>query len=45
MLVLMVYWIAWKSINYLFDSLEELEHERNRRKRRSRAVARIQNYR
>lgn len=45
LLIIMAYLLAWKSINYLFDSLEELEHERNRRKRRSRAVARMQNYR
>lgn len=45
LLIIMVYWLAWKSIDYLFDSLEGLEHERNRRKRRSRAVARMQNYR
>ena len=41
LLVLMVYWGAWKAINYLFDSLEELkdERKRNRKKRRSRGTA------
>lgn len=29
-LILMVYWAAWKSINYLFDILEDLEYERRR---------------
>lgn len=34
-LIPMVCWAAWKSINYLFDTLEKLEYERNRKKRRS----------
>lgn len=33
LLIPVVYWGAWKAINYLFDSLEELENERNCRKR------------
>ena len=33
LLILAVYWGAWKAINYLFDSLEELENERNCRKK------------
>lgn len=33
--ILMVWWVAWKAINYLFDTLEDLEHERNRKERRS----------
>lgn len=31
-LILMVCWLAWKAINYLFDTLEDMEHERNRKK-------------
>lgn len=34
-LILMVYLGAWKAINYLFDTLEELEHERSSKKKRS----------
>lgn len=45
LLILAVYWGAWKAINYLFDSLEELEDERNCRKKRSRGTARMRNYR
>lgn len=45
LLVLMVYLGAWKAINYLFDSLEELERERRRKKNRSRRTARMQNCR
>lgn len=45
LLLLVVYWGAWKAINYLFDSLEELERERNRRKKRSRRTARMRDYR
>lgn len=45
LLVPMVYWGAWKAINYLFDSLEELENERKRRKKGSRGTARMRNYR
>ena len=44
LLVLLANWIAWKAINYLFDSLEELEHERNRKKRSSREEDRIRDY-
>lgn len=33
LVILVAYVAAWKAINYLFDSLEELESERNRRKR------------
>ena len=33
LLIPVVYWGAWKAINYLFDSLEELENERNYRKK------------
>lgn len=32
----MVCWVAWEAINYLFDTLEDLEYERNCKKRRSR---------
>lgn len=39
--ILVAYVAAWKAINYLFDSLEELESERNRRKKRSRRTARM----
>lgn len=45
LLIPVVYWGAWKAINYLFDSLEELENERNYRKKRSRGTARMRNYR
>lgn len=45
LLLPVVYWGAWKAINYLFDSLEELENERNCRKKRSRGTARMRNYR
>lgn len=45
LLIPVVYWGAWKAINYLFDSLEELENERNCRKKRSRRTARMRNYR
>lgn len=45
LLIPVVYWGAWKAINYLFDSLEELENERNCRKKRSRGTARMRNYR
>lgn len=41
LLILAVYWGAWKAINCLFDSLEELENERNCRKKRSRRTARM----
>ncbi len=34
-LVPMVCWMAWKTINYFFDTMEDLEHERSRKKRRS----------
>lgn len=34
-LMFMVCWMAWKAINYLFNTLEDLEYERNCKKRRS----------
>jgi len=34
-LIFMVEWTAWRAINYLFDTLEELEYERNSKKRGS----------
>lgn len=43
--VLAVYWVAWKAINYLFDTLEEWEYERKRKKRRRRAATRMRNNR
>lgn len=45
LVILVAYVAAWKAINYLFDSLEELESERNRRKKRSRRTARMRDYR
>lgn len=36
LLIIMAYWGAWKAINYFFDTLEDLEHERSRKKRGSR---------
>lgn len=45
LLIPAVYWGAWKAINYLFDSMEELEYERHRRKKRSRRTARMHDYR
>ena len=39
LVILVAYVAAWKAINYLFDSLEELESERNRRKKRSTHIA------
>lgn len=47
-LLLMTCWLAWKTINYLFDTMEELENERKRRSRkkvRGRGAARMRNYR
>ena len=32
-LILMVCWMAWKAINYLFDTLEALKNEQNCEKR------------
>ena len=40
LVILVAYVAAWKAINYLFDSLEELESERN-----SRRTARMRDYR
>ena len=40
-LILIAYCVAWKAINYLFDTLEDLEHERNCKKRRSGGTSRI----
>lgn len=34
-LMIMAYWVAWKTINHLFDALEDLDYERNRKKKRS----------
>lgn len=45
LLIPAVYWGAWKAINYLFDSMEELEYERHRRKKRSRRTTRMHDYR
>lgn len=45
LLIPAVYWGAWKAINYLFDSMEELEYERHRRKKRSGRTARMHDYR
>lgn len=44
LLIPAVYWGAWKAINYLFDSMEELEYERHRRKKRSGRTARMHDY-
>lgn len=44
-LILMVCWAAGKSIDYLFNTLEELEYERNRKKGRSGGAARKQDNR
>lgn len=41
MLIPVAYIVAWKAINYLFDSLEELRDERIRKERRSREAARV----
>lgn len=43
-LILIIYWAAWNSINYLFKTLEDLENERNNRKIRSRRTARMRDY-
>jgi hypothetical protein len=45
LLILMTYWVASKAIQYLFDTLEELEDERNRQKRRGRRTVRVRNHR
>jgi len=45
LLIFMAGMAAWSAINYYFDSLEELEHERNRKKRRSGAAARLRDNR
>lgn len=42
-LILLVYLTAWKAINYLFNTMEALEYERNHKKRGSRAAARTRN--
>lgn len=34
-LMFMVCWVAWKAINYLFDTLEDFEYGRSCKKRRS----------
>lgn len=40
-LVLIVCWMAWKVINYLFDTLEDLKYGRNCKKRRSGGTSRM----
>lgn len=44
-LMLMACWIAWKSINYLFDTLEDLENERSSKAGRGRRTSRIRDNR
>lgn len=44
-LVLMVCWVAWKAINYLFDTLEDLEYERNCKERRGSEASRMRDNR
>lgn len=44
-LILIAYWVAWKAINYLFDTLEDLEHGRSRKKRRSGGTSWMRNNR
>ena len=44
-LTFMVCWIAWKAINYLFDTLEDLEYERHCKKRRDRTAYWMRNNR
>lgn len=44
-LILIAYWVAWKAINYLFDTLEDLEYERSRKKRRSGGTSRMRDNR
>ena len=34
-LIPLVGWTAWKAVNHLFDTLEDLKHEQNREERRS----------
>lgn len=44
LLIPVVYWLAYKAIHYLFDNLEELDHERSCKKGRSRGTVGIQNH-
>ena len=44
-LTFMVSWIAWKVINYLFNTLEDLEYERHCKKRRDRTAYWMRNNR
>lgn len=44
-LILMVCWMAWKAINYLFDTLEDFEYEQNCKKRRSGGTSRMRDNR
>ncbi len=44
-LTFMVSWIAWKVINYLFNTLENLEYERRCKKRRNRTAYWMRNNR
>lgn len=44
-LMYMVCWAAWKAINYLFDTLEDLEYEQNCKKRRSGGTSRMRDNR
>ena len=34
-LMIMAYLVAWKTIHYLFEALEDLEYERNRKQKGS----------
>lgn len=46
LLILVAYWVAYKTIQILFDALEEEIHgRRHRKKRRSRRSVRIHDYR
>ncbi len=40
-LILIACWMAWKAINHLFDTLEDLEYEQNCKKRRSGETSRM----
>lgn len=44
LLILVAYLVAYMAIHYLFDVLEELGYERQRKKRRSRGAVGIQDY-
>lgn len=45
LLVLITCWVAYKAIHHLFEILEELERERNRKKGRSRGTVGLHNHR